>query len=96
MNPSINICRDCLFYDLSFIKYCGLFNILKCCLAKYSPIIPIANNCAPEKIEIIDAKKGKPGTGDPCKKKRTETKNNTPRPKTAKKKFPLHLQFEVE
>ena len=68
------------------MKYCGLFNILKCCLAKYSPIIPIVNNCTPEKMAIIDAKNGKPGTGDPSIKNLPRTKNNTHSPKNEKTK----------
>ena len=62
------ICKDYLFCNLSFIKYCGLLSILKCCLARYSPIIPIANNCAPENMAMIEAKNGNPGTGEPSRK----------------------------
>jgi hypothetical protein len=34
----------------------------KCILARYSPIIPRANNWAPEKMAMSEAKKGNPGT----------------------------------
>jgi hypothetical protein len=33
--------------------------------ARYSPTIPSANICAPEKIEIADARKTQPGTIPP-------------------------------
>ena len=35
-------------------------------------------------LEIIEAKNGNPGTGEPSKKKRPRTNNNTPNPKNAK------------
>ena len=42
--------------------------------ARYSPIMPNANNCTPEKIEIIEARKGNPGTLPPSIKYRPITK----------------------
>jgi len=42
--------------------------VLEYNLPKYSPIIPMANSCAPEKIAMIDAKNVKPGTAPPLVK----------------------------
>src|SRR5215471_740739 len=44
----------------------------KCRRARYSPMMPRASNCAPEKRAIVDARKGKPGTL-PWSKKRPTT-----------------------
>ena len=51
-------------------------------LPKYSPITPSANNCTPEKMEIIDAKKGNPGKFVPSLKylTNTYTNSNVPNP----------------
>ena len=45
----------------------------KCMRARYSPMIPRANNCAPENSAMIEARNGKPGTGCPCRKYRPRT-----------------------
>ena len=37
----------------------------KCMRARYSPMMPSANSCAPEKIAITEARNGKPGTLPP-------------------------------
>ena len=67
-----------------FIRYCGLSIARKYILAKYSPIIPIANNCTPEKIAIIDAKNGNPCTGVPTNRYCTTTYIRIDNPKNAK------------
>jgi hypothetical protein len=45
----------------------------KCMRARYSPMMPNANNCAPENNANMDARKGKPGTGSSCRKYRPIT-----------------------
>ena len=44
-----------------------------CTRARYSPKIPRANSCAPEKIEMIEARKEKPGTTPPYIRNRIVT-----------------------
>src|SRR5437867_2061664 len=46
--------------------YVGRCIMRKCIRAKYSPIIPSANSCPPEKMAITEARKGKPATLVPC------------------------------
>ena len=45
--------------------YGGLSIVRVCTRARYSPKIPRANSCAPEKIEIIEARNENPGTTPP-------------------------------
>jgi hypothetical protein len=42
--------------------YDGFSMVRKCIRARYSPKIPSANSCTPEKIAITEARNGKPGT----------------------------------
>ena len=58
---------------VAYTTYGGFCMLRKCMRARYSPIIPRANNCAPENSAIIDARKGNPGTGVPCEKYRIRT-----------------------
>ena len=63
--------------------YVGFPIIRKCMRAKYSPIIPSVTNCTPEKIAIVAAKKGKPGTESPVRSGRATTKISTASPNAA-------------
>ena len=58
----------------------------KCIRARYSPIMPRANSCAPEKMATIEAKNAKPGTLPPSTIYRTITNARTPKPKKVKRK----------
>src|SRR5262249_6740516 len=53
--------------------YTGRSMERKCTRARYSPMMPRAKSCAPEKIAMIDARKGKPGTLPPAAMKRPMT-----------------------
>ena len=56
----------------------------KCMRARYSPMIPRANSCAPENNAMIEARNGKPGTGSPCMKYRITTYASTKNPNNVK------------
>ena len=56
----------------------------KCIRARYSPMIPRANNCAPENTAMIDARNGKPGTGLPLIKYLTITNASVNNPNKVK------------
>jgi hypothetical protein len=43
----------------------------------YSPSIPKANNCAPEKTEMMDARKGNPGIVVPCIRYRSKCQHES-------------------
>lgn len=53
-------------------------------------MIPKVNNCAPEKMAIIEAKKGNPATDVPTVKRTKRTYASIPMPKSVNKK-PIRL-----
>ena len=62
----------------------GFEILLVCIFDRYSPKTPSVSNWTPEKIEIIDAKNGKPGTGLEKNRDLIKTYNNNPNPNTEK------------
>ena len=51
-----------------------------CMRPRYSPRMPSANNCAPEKMAMIEARNGKPATVVPLMRNRPSTYASTARP----------------
>ena len=49
-------------------------------------MIPSAKSCAPEKIAIIEARNGKPGTALPCDEVAHDHEHEQPTPKSVKAK----------
>src|SRR3954463_2172827 len=67
-------------------KYGGRSMLRRCTRARYSPMMPSANSCTPEKIAMTEARKGKPGTPPSLVRYTAMTYTRTPKPKSEKQK----------
>jgi hypothetical protein len=55
----------------STIAYGGRSMMRRCMRARYSPMTPSVTSCTPAKIEMIEARNGKPGTAPPTSQRTT-------------------------
>src|SRR5882672_8917008 len=76
---------------ISRTEYVGCCIVRACMRARYSPMMPSENSCAPEKIAIIEARKEKPGTPPPWIRYLTITKMSAAMPNRVSKN-PIKLE----